>query len=156
MLVPQFSCFVLLVPLSVFLPIFRAFSPVHLWGLLSPPLHLIPGSSHALNEAHVILMSISAGFDLSYQLSNRLSWKIMNSSFDSLRLSRCITPPLCLLLHLLFHISSHCFFHSSFPLLHPPTPQSLHPEREEVLMTLMVSFKNTFTLRASNAAEFLA
>lgn len=49
-------------------------------------LHPIPGSSHAHKQTtkhntRLILMSISS--DLSYQPSNRLDWKIMNSSSAS-------------------------------------------------------------------------
>lgn len=51
-------------------------------------LHPIPGSSHAHKRttAHntcMILMSISAGIDLSYQASNRRGWKVISSSFAS-------------------------------------------------------------------------
>lgn len=148
--VPQFSCFVLLVPLSVFLPILRVFSRLHLRGLLPP----LPSSNSRLipcpqrdtcdSDEHLSwFWSFLSAFQQT-ELENNEFFVWLSSSV-TLHHSTIVSSPLALSYFLAL------FLPFIFPTT-PPPPSFPPLERKEVLMTLMVSFKNTVTLGVSNAS----
>lgn len=80
---------------------------------------------------HMLLMSIFIGFDLPYQLSSRLGWKIINFSllpyFVTLHQSAIVPPTVPLL----------CLFSDCLPLLLSITFFNCFQQRKEGIVTLI-------------------